>query len=153
MLGVLDHDEIERVLRTERIGRIASHADGRSYVVPISYAYDGHSIYAHSAEGLKVRMMRANPEVCFEIDQVDSLDHWRSVIAWGTFEELHSQDAEQGMQLLMRRFLPRGASETVLLHPAEAASRHAIAVATGHAVMFRINLTEKTGRFERNRAR
>lgn len=152
MLGVLDKDQIERVLRTERMGRIAAHADDRTYIVPISYAYDGRSIYAHSAEGLKLRMMRANPEVCFEVDQVDSLDHWRSVIAWGTFEELHGPDAEQGMQLLVQRLLPRGASETALLRPAEVTSRHPTAVATGHAVMFRINLVEKTGRFERNHA-
>ncbi len=33
MLAVLDQNQIEHVLRTERIGRIASHADGRSYVV------------------------------------------------------------------------------------------------------------------------
>ena len=54
------------------------------------------------------------------------------------------------MQLLVQRFLPRGASETALLRPAEVASRHPTAVATGHAVMFRINLVEKTGRFEKN---
>jgi nitroimidazol reductase NimA-like FMN-containing flavoprotein (pyridoxamine 5'-phosphate oxidase superfamily) len=152
MLGTLDQDQIERVLRTERIGRIAVHADERTYIVPISYVYDGRSIYAHSAEGLKLRMMRANPAVCFEVDQVDSLDHWRSVIAWGAFEELHGPDAEEGMRLLVQRFLPRGASETALLRPAEATSHHPTAVATGHAVMFRINLAEKTGRFEKNHA-
>jgi nitroimidazol reductase NimA-like FMN-containing flavoprotein (pyridoxamine 5'-phosphate oxidase superfamily) len=151
-LGSWTKKQIERVLQTERIGRIACHADGRLYVVPISYACDGHSMYAHSAEGLKLRMMRANPDVCFEVDEVDSVDHWHSVIAWGRFEELHGPDAEQGMQLLVERFLPRGASETALLRPAEVASRLPTAVAAGHAVMFRINLVEKTGRFERNLA-
>jgi nitroimidazol reductase NimA-like FMN-containing flavoprotein (pyridoxamine 5'-phosphate oxidase superfamily) len=103
---------------------------------------------AHSAEGLKLRMMRANPQVCFEVEQVDSLDQWRSVIAWGTFEALHGPDAERGMQLLVQRFLPHEASETALLHRAEATSHHPTAVGTGHAVVFRINLAEKTGRFE-----
>jgi hypothetical protein len=37
--------------------------------VPITYVFDGEAVYAHSADGLKIRMMRANPHVCFEVDQ------------------------------------------------------------------------------------
>lgn len=150
MLGKLDEEQIERVLRTERVGRIGCWADGRIYVVPISYAYDGHSIYGHSAEGLKVDMMRAHPEVCFEVDQINDLDLWRSVIAWGTYEELHGEDAKRGMQVLVERLLPRGVSETALLRPAKTTGQQATAVAARPPVAFRINLTEKTDRFERN---
>ena len=33
-------------------------------------------------------MMRENPWVCVEVDHMDNLANWRSVIAWGRFEEL-----------------------------------------------------------------
>ena len=32
--------------------------------------------------------MRANPFVCFEVEDIDDLANWHSVIAWGVFEEL-----------------------------------------------------------------
>src|SRR5689334_15533829 len=112
MLGLLAPEDIERILHSETVGRIGCHADGRTYVVPITYAYDGTAIYGHSAEGLKLRMMRANPRVCFEVEQVDDLANWRSVIAWTTFEELHGAEAERAMQLLASRLMAQSVSET-----------------------------------------
>ncbi|HUJ76140.1 MAG TPA: pyridoxamine 5'-phosphate oxidase family protein, partial [bacterium] len=97
MMGALEAAEIETVLKRGIIGRIGCHAQNRTYVVPVTYAYDGEYVYAHSAEGLKVDLMRANPEVCFEVDTYTSLTNWRSVIAWGHFEELKGDDARRGM--------------------------------------------------------
>jgi nitroimidazol reductase NimA-like FMN-containing flavoprotein (pyridoxamine 5'-phosphate oxidase superfamily) len=146
MLGELAPEHIERILHTETVGRIGCHADGRTYVVPITYAYDGNAIYGHSAEGLKLRMMRANPQVCFEIEQVDDLANWRSVIAWATFEELHGAEAERAMQLLVGRLMPLIASETSRpLHPSEALR---VELGGRNAVAYRLRITEKTGRFE-----
>jgi uncharacterized protein len=82
MLGELNEAQVDQVLRSEVIGRLGCHAQGRTYIVPITYAYDGDCIYGHSAEGMKVRMMRANPNVCFEVDEMESMANWRSVIAW-----------------------------------------------------------------------
>ena len=67
------------------IGRIGCSANGLTYVVPISYAYDNRYIYAHSKEGMKIQMMRLNPMVCFEIDTMDDLENWQSVVVWGRF--------------------------------------------------------------------
>lgn len=141
MLGELTEQEVEDVLRTEIIGRIGCHAYGRTYIVPITYRYDGRFIYAHSAEGMKLHMMRENPHVCFEVDSMDDLANWRSVIAWGTFEELHGLHAERAMEMLVAHIEPRvngppGAS----VHPTHA---------THPVVLYRIELEEKTGRFER----
>lgn len=147
MLGVLDTQQIEELLHAEAIGRIGCHAAGRTYVVPITYAYDGKAVYAHSAEGLKLSMMRQNPAVCFEVERMDDLACWRSVIAWGRFEELSGDDAARGMQLLIDRLRPRMVSATATPshgHHADTAGRHAI--------IYRVALTEKTGRFERHDA-
>jgi uncharacterized protein len=51
--------------------------------VPVTYAFHRGDIYGHSGVGMKVRMMRANPHVCFEVDRVVSQSNWQSVIAWG----------------------------------------------------------------------
>jgi nitroimidazol reductase NimA-like FMN-containing flavoprotein (pyridoxamine 5'-phosphate oxidase superfamily) len=154
MLGELDARQIEEVLRQGAVGRIGCHAGGRTYVVPITYAYDGECVYGHSAEGQKIRMMRANPAVCFEVDQMEDLANWRSVIAQGTFEELRGAEAEAALHKLTRRLLPLVASETSfpahgfgLEAPVEPGPHEA--VETRHpAILYRIRLTEKCGRFE-----
>ena len=48
MLGELDAEQIEELLRAEVLGRIGCHADGRTYVVPVTFAYDGECVYGHS---------------------------------------------------------------------------------------------------------
>jgi hypothetical protein len=81
---------------------VPSEAEGTHppVVVPISYAYDGEAIYGHGLDGLKVRMMRERPAVCFQIDRVESVDHWRSVIAGGgRFQELTGAAAMRALQM------------------------------------------------------
>ena len=46
MFGTLDNEEIETLLHTQIIGRIACHLDDKIYVVPISFVYDGEFVYA-----------------------------------------------------------------------------------------------------------
>ena len=141
MLGTLDSQQIEHLLHAEVVGRIGCHAGGRTYVVPVTYAYDGAAVYCHSAEGLKLAMMRQNDAVCFEVDRMESMVNWRSVIASGTFEELHGEAAQLGLTLLIRRLAPVLTSETAPTHRADTVART--------AVVFRIVLGEKTGRFEK----
>jgi nitroimidazol reductase NimA-like FMN-containing flavoprotein (pyridoxamine 5'-phosphate oxidase superfamily) len=69
------------------VGRLGCSTDGKMYIVPVTFVYDGTYIYAHSKEGLKIKMMRNNPSVCFEVDIIDNLTNWRSVILWGEYEE------------------------------------------------------------------
>ena len=76
MLGDLNPHEIEALLTNEVVGRIGCHANGVTYVVPITYAYNEGHVYAHSKEGMKIQMMRLNPMVCFEIDNMEDL-HFR----------------------------------------------------------------------------
>ena len=48
MLGKLNNVEFEELLTQQIIGRIACHANDMSYIVPISYAYDGECFYART---------------------------------------------------------------------------------------------------------
>ncbi len=150
MLGTLNREQIDHVLRSEVVGRIGCHGDGRTYIVPITYAYDGGHIYSHSGAGLKVRMMRENPHICFEVDHMDDPANWQSVISWGVFEELHGEEAAKALQLLIDRFTPLMTSETS--QPAHGADAPGARHGEGDgapAVIYRITLLEKTGRYEK----
>lgn len=149
MLGELTPEQINAVLFSEVVGRVGCYSESRTYVVPITYVFDGDAVYAHSAEGLKIKMMRANPHVCFQVDQRDNLANWRSVVAWGVYEELHGKEALDALQLLVARLMPLVTSETLGL-PDHLSLATAKAVADApKTVIYRIRLTERTGRFEK----
>lgn len=134
MIEELDEREIDVFLRRQVVGRVGCHADGRTYVVPVIYAWDGEAVYVQSIEGRKIEMMRANPEVVFEVDEYESEDGcWRSVILEGVYEELEGTRAEAALALLVQRFARRG--------------RSGERVSTGRRpVAFRIRCTRATGR-------
>lgn len=149
MLGQLTSSQIDQVLLRQIIGRIACCAADKLYIVPVAYAFDGKNIYAHSREGLKIKMMRKNPTVCFQVDEIDSMANWRSVIVWGRFEELKSEPQRQkAMNLLMDRIMPMPSGETS--HAPEHSRPPEIVEKKKRAIAFRIAIKEKTGRFEKN---
>jgi nitroimidazol reductase NimA-like FMN-containing flavoprotein (pyridoxamine 5'-phosphate oxidase superfamily) len=101
----LTRDEIDELLRAELVGRIGVHADGKTYVVPVIYAYEGDCLYVVSVEGRKVRMLRASPEVCFEVDRYEvATGSWRSAIVEGRYEELEGDGVQHALSLLGARF-------------------------------------------------
>ena len=136
VIHVLPPDDIEDLLRTAIVGRIACCAhgvdgsDGRPYVVPLAYGYDGEAVYAHSGPGRKLRLMRAQPLVSFEVDRAEASDRWRSVIAEGVYEELTDPAARERA---LRIVYPPPAAPPDL--PPE-------------TVVYRLRLTSKSGRYE-----
>lgn len=148
MFGTLNDSDIENLISTNVVGRLGCHADGETYIVPISYAYDGNYIYGRTFEGKKILMMRKNPNVCFQIDLMKDMADWQSVIAWGTFEELtHETERNEGLKKLISRILPNIASETMKFtsewpFPTQDYNRI-------EGIVFRIKITKKSGRFER----
>lgn len=140
MLGELDDQHIEDVLRNEVIARIGCLSDDRVYVVPVTYVYDGTYIYGHAMDGAKLRAMRADPQVCVEVEQVDDLSNWRSVIAWGTFEECDGPDWDAGFAMLAERIMP------LLTLPEHQPAPDLSALRRGS--VYRIRVEHMTGRFE-----
>ena len=82
MFETLSDKQIINVVCNNIIGRLGCHSDGKTYVVPISFAYEGGYIYARTFEGMKIDMMRKNPEVCFQLDEMNSMADWKSVVFW-----------------------------------------------------------------------
>lgn len=151
MIGEMDQLEIDALLHSEVIGRIGCNDKGRIYLVPVAYVYDGKSIYGHTDEGMKVRLMRADPQVCFEVDHIENLANWQSAIVWGTFEELKSEEADNALLLLRRRLEPLLETESAKAsHALEGYVLYRMQSATRHGILYRINITEMTGRFEKH---
>ncbi|MDN4596814.1 pyridoxamine 5'-phosphate oxidase family protein [Leifsonia virtsii] len=163
MLMELTRDEIDDVLADQIVGRLGLVDGSTPYVVPISYAYRDGDIYAHSAQGRKLDALRSHPEVCFEVDDVSSVDDWRSVIAWGFFEQLVGADAREGLDILLDRFRPvfaeAGAEHPgaeigmmrTLDIPRSASAGPDLGRPGSSAAVYRIRLETVTGRAERPR--
>ncbi|RYZ24238.1 MAG: pyridoxamine 5'-phosphate oxidase family protein [Chitinophagaceae bacterium] len=147
MIGILQPEEIETVLKSQLVGRIGCSVDGLPYIVPISYVYQDDYVYCHTKRGRKVDMMRENPKVCFQVENMVDQANWKSVVAHGIYEELTTEeDIHQGVQLLLGRYLPLVSSETMHLGRLWPFSPDNDAEVNG--IVFRIQLTHKSGRFE-----
>jgi len=88
MLSELNQIEIRQVLETMVIGRLGCTDGVKVYIVPIFYRLKEDSIICFSLEGQKIELMRKNPSVCFEVDQIRDANHWKCVIINGIFEEI-----------------------------------------------------------------
>lgn len=149
MLGTLNSRQIDQVLRSEVVGRLGCTADGKVYITPISYVYDGECIYAHSADGMRLRMLRAHPQVCFQVDHIENLANWVSVVVWGEFEELTGDAEKEAMRLFLERMEPMLVSETAISPHRAPAGVPALDLQGQLMVFYRIRLTERSGRFEK----
>jgi len=148
MFGNLMPEEIENLLHNQLIGRIGCHLDNTTYIVPISYAYDGEFIYAITHEGMKINIMRQNRQVCFEVENIPDLANWQTVICWGQFEESpNGTERNEGLDFLYQRQLPIKTSDTTKLSPNWPFRPNSFDEIKG--VVFRIRLTKKTGKFEK----
>lgn len=65
---ITDRQEIDRIIQKSKICHLGLIADGRPYIVPVTFGYGENALYFHSAvEGRKIRAIRNNNQVCFNI--------------------------------------------------------------------------------------
>ncbi len=134
MIGRLTIDQIDEVLKNNTIGHIGCNDGKKTYVVPVNYVFDGKSIIGHS---------------CFAVDEMKSFTNWKSVILWGEYEELKEErDRYAAMKLFVDRTIRMKISETAI--PPEISEQRVHPRSPGNIkpIIYRIIITEKTGRFE-----
>jgi uncharacterized protein len=69
---ITDRAAIDAILQSARVMYLGLADADMPFVVPVFYAYDGTSLYLHSAKsGNKIRILKRNNRVCFAI----SIDH------------------------------------------------------------------------------
>ena len=133
-IGPLKENDSMAILQRSSLGRLGCVDQNAPYVVPMNYFFDGKDIYIHSLPGRKIDAMRANSRVCFQVDEITDAFHWRSVIAFGSYEEV--SDAETRDAMLGKLF-------TRLPHMTPVETR--MTRGMSEAILFRIKVDTITG--------
>jgi len=105
-IGKLKDIEALAILREGSLGRLGCIAAGWPYVVPVNYFFDGKDIYIHTLPGKKLDALRANPRACLQVDQIKDSCNWRSVIAYGIFEEVINEETQENILTKLYSRLP-----------------------------------------------
>jgi nitroimidazol reductase NimA-like FMN-containing flavoprotein (pyridoxamine 5'-phosphate oxidase superfamily) len=134
MICEIGEKESREFLREQILGRLGCSRDGEPYVIPVNYHYDGENIYVHTAHGRKIEILRANPHACLQVDEIKDAFNWRSVIAFGWFEEIHDAAERDGKLAEMFKRLPH-------LTPVESKVRASMS----ETILFRIRVERITG--------
>jgi uncharacterized protein len=96
--------DMHALLQRESFGHLGCSRDGRPYVVPMHYAYDGKDLYFFTTQGMKTRFIEANPQVCLQVEEVRDTMSWRSVMVIGRANELTlAREMQQAMKLITER--------------------------------------------------
>ena len=136
MFARLSEDESLKLIERARVARLGCIVDGGPYVVPINCYYADGCIYSHSLPGQKISALRENPKACLQVDEIESDLRWRSVLAFGTYEEIRTAvERSEILNKLLQRF--------PMLTPVESA----IAVDAGYptVIVYRIRIDRITG--------
>ncbi len=134
----LRREESEQILTSNHVGRIAFAFHDRVDIQPIHYVFDNGWIYGRTSQGTKLATVLHHPWVAFEVDEVEGLFHWRSVVVKGTFYLLEPDTPMQQDQGFGRGVeLLRTLLAETLTADDPTPFRHSV---------FRIHLDEVTGR-------
>ncbi len=117
---ITDRAEIDVIVRGCQVCHLALAAGDEPYVVPLSYGYDGQSLYFHSARGgTKIDFIEKNPRACFNmVRDVTLVTHdtdgckwtvsFESVMGFGAIEEVAPPVAKAAaLNWIMRQYSDR----------------------------------------------
>ncbi|MEE4362838.1 MAG: pyridoxamine 5'-phosphate oxidase family protein [Desulfotignum sp.] len=76
--------DIEQILQQGQVCRLGFVDSNVPYIVPMNYGYKDQALYFHSATaGRKIDLIRANPLVCFEVDELVKMNKAANACDWG----------------------------------------------------------------------
>jgi hypothetical protein len=148
MLGTLTDQQVNNLLTSQVRGRLACTDGKKPYIVPVNYSYDGKYIYGQTNEGKKLRILRKNPNVCFEVGVMTDNKNWQTVLLYGEFEELDGKKAAKAKESLYNSAFYLMTGSSIHSHQHEVSGKLDDSNRE-KAVMYRINIKKITGRFEK----
>ena len=109
----LSREECVAILARNHVGRLAWAVESRVEIKPVNYVYHEGWLYGRTSQGALLADAAATwAPVAFEVDEVEELFRWRSVVVHGGFYTvvddglaLHDEEWWQGVQLL-RTLIP-----------------------------------------------
>jgi nitroimidazol reductase NimA-like FMN-containing flavoprotein (pyridoxamine 5'-phosphate oxidase superfamily) len=131
--------QITELLERTAYGHLACCRNNEPYVVPVHFAYDDGVIYVYTTQGKKYEIIRENPRVCLQAEEVTDNEHWRSVIVDGEAAEITDAEERQRAMALITKINPT-------LTPAVSVRWMDSWVRENIAVIYRIYPLRMTGR-------
>ena len=117
---IRDREEIDAIIRGCVVCHVAFAVKNEPYLVPLSFGYDGGSLYFHTAgTGRKLDCIAANNRVCFQLERdVRLVEHperacewtfsFESVVGYGVIHELESDvERARGLNEIMKHYSGR----------------------------------------------
>ena len=116
---ITDTKQMEEILAQAQVCRLAMVDNGHPYVVPLNFGYRDGALYFHSAlEGRKMDVLKSDPRVCFEVDELVKMNKaaqacdwgvsFRSVIGTGTARMLETPaEKKAGLDIIMAHYSGR----------------------------------------------
>ena len=111
---------IDETIHGSKVCHLGLAINNEPYVVPLSFGYDGNSLYFHTALiGKKIEFIESNPRVCFEMIRNHSVRtderiackwtaQYESVIGYGIIRELISPEKKRyGLNQIMLHYSDR----------------------------------------------
>ncbi len=113
----LSPDECRALLKKHNVGRLAFTFHDRVDIEPINYVVvNEETIAFRTGPGSKVDVLRHHPWVAFEVDDVEGLQQWKSVVIHGTIYPVTRHGAEHDRAMharvvkRLRDLLPPGSA-------------------------------------------
>jgi len=109
---------MEALLDRMPVGRLGLSTEDGPYVVPVNYVFAEGCIYFHSGrKGKKVEALRANPRVCFLVDEPGPQVRWEqgcgitqiyeSVMCFGKAEFIEEiAERRRILEMLIGKYVP-----------------------------------------------
>lgn len=145
MRANLNDIQIDDLLLSQSIGHLGFTKDNKPNVLPITFLYADGYIYSQTWPGQKLSIMRNNPLVCFEVYRHTDMFNWQSAVVWGIFEELNEEEAMKARTPLFEHIFQLMTPSAI--HKHEHAPETIVDDNRYKPILFRIKITEKTGRF------
>jgi nitroimidazol reductase NimA-like FMN-containing flavoprotein (pyridoxamine 5'-phosphate oxidase superfamily) len=79
----LTRAECDALLARNHVGRIAFTFRDRVDIEPVHFVYANGWLHGRTSPGTKLATLRHHPWIAFEVDEIDGLYDWRSVVVHG----------------------------------------------------------------------
>lgn len=113
---IIDQNLMDEIIKKAQVCRLAVSYKDMPYIIPINFGYQDKVLYFHSArEGLKLSILRENPQACFEVEidtQIIPAEkgcewtmRYQSVIGFGEIEFMDDiVSKREGMKIIMEHY-------------------------------------------------
>lgn len=144
-LPSMSDEEIDRLLNSQRICRMALNDSPQPYIIPLDYVYLGGKLYFHFANyGKKIKLYEKDPHVSVEADEYNKdVSKYSSVTLMGELVKVTDpEEKRKASEALLNTINSRGGEKNV-------AARHGYermdekVLSSGDSLLLRLDVRDR----------